>query len=649
MTPSFFVRLAALLFLLAALSATASNRVFYVGGQGDQRFHDVHALSDGTLLIAGTATHLDWLPAQTPRILLPAEGIDSAASGYTGFILHVSSDLGSILRVAHFPAGAVRDVFKLRSTEVPGASTGALYLSGNRASANAGYFLARLNGNFVSRLPDGLDFAYNVRAGGDHAARQPWDVGSDGAVVFALGAPFDTNWAAIEKLNAQGERVVVEHWHAHWHDVGEWDGTPASSYPDAATRPLRYSAVVMKSNRRGSLRSTTQAAFDALSSDANGNAGRKGSFPDDYYHAGPCALQGTGTCPNTGPGYTGYRATSARTQRVGAIAIDRRSNRLYFGYSTQTVLPGGNPDFEPAIVAMEPDGRLRWWDRLYRETAANSPPDQYVDGLAIDYANDRLLVMARAHGNAVDNLWRGNQIALNPGGSGFQNQFTGTNGNIHISWLGGFRLSDGRVTAATYVAEYVEGSTNYGAAHPDPLLDGWPNPNAGWPNVNTTRCGSNAGYGGEIEVGPQGEVAVLCLGRRTLSSRDAHQTMPRPNVAAPLTGTWNQFVRVYAPDLSSLLYSSLITGAWDTATGAGGDNTRLIGLALRADAVLVAGWHQASSPGVAEGQPVPTRQAPAWARTQPIGETALFARLSGERLGGTEAPGATRVFANGFE
>lgn len=643
-------RLLLLLFVvLPALAWAAPNRVFYVGGGGEQRFHDVHTLSDGSLLIAGGADSLDWLPTDVPRVLLPAVGIDSAASGRIGFILQVSSDLSQVLRVAHFPPGTVRDVFKLRSTEIPGAATGALYLSGNRDSANTGYYLARLNGNFVARLPDGFDFVYNVRAGGDHAARQPWDVGGDGAVVHAVGAPFDFNWAAIEKIDAQGQRLTVEHWHAHWHDGGEWDGAPASSYPNASSQPLRYSAIVMKANRRGSLRSTTQADYALRSEDANGNPDRQGRFPDDYYHAGPCALQGSGTCPNTGPGYTGYRATSARTQRVGGIAIDRRSNRLYFGYSTQTVLPGGNPDFEPAIVAMEPDGRLRWWDRLYRETAANSPPDQYVDGLAIDYANDRLLVMARTHGNAVDNFWRGHQIALNAGGSGFQNQFTGTNGNIHISWLGGFRLTDGRVVAATYVAEYVEGSTNYGGAHLDPLLDGWPNPNAGWPNVNTTRCGSNAGYSGEIEVGPEGEVAILCLGRRSLSTRDAHQRMPRPNVPAPLVGSWNQFVRVYAPDLSSLRYSSLLTGQWDTSTGAGGDNTRLIGLALRADGVFVAGWHEASSAGVAEGEPVPTVLGPAWGRSHPVGETALLARLSGERIGSAEAPGVDRVFGNGFE
>ncbi len=640
--------LAAGLALAAAPLAAAPNRVFYAGASGAERFHDVHALSDGTLLVAGGAADLDWLPPGTPRIELPADGIDSASAGRIGFILQLSADLSSVLRVLHFPPGSVRDVFKLRSTEVPGDPTGSIYLSGNRDSANGGYYLARLDGNFVHSLPAALLFAYNVRASGDHASRQPWDVGGDGAVVHAIGRPFDTEWAAIEKIDASGQRVVVEHWHAHWRDAGEWDGTPASSYPDAATQPLRHSAIVMKAQRRGSLRSPSQAEFDLIGSDANGNGGRKGRFPDDYYHAGPCLLQGSGTCPNTGPGYTGYRANSYRTQRVGGIAIDRRSNRLYFGYSTQTVLPGGNPDFEPAIVAMAPDGELLWWDRLYRETNANSPPDQYVDGLAIDYANDRLLVVARTHGNAPDNFWRGDQIALAPGSAGFQQQFTGTNGNIHLSWLGAFRLDDGRVQAATYVAEFVEGSTTYGAPHPDPLLDGWPNPNAGWPDLNTTRCGSNAGYSGEIEVGPEGEVALLCLGRRTLTTRDAHQTMPRPNVPDPLAGSWNQFVRVYAPDLAGLRYSSLLTGAWDTGTGSGGDNTALVGLALRADGVIVAGLHEATA-GIADGEPVPVAEVPAWGEALPQGESALLARLSGERLGGEPAPDPMRIFRDGFE
>lgn len=635
-----------MLLLVCSLPAAAQNLVSYAGDAGRERFNDVHRLSDGTWLVAGQAQSLNWLAPAVPRVALSAAGIDSASAGNLGFILHLAADLGTPLRVLHFPTGSVRDVFKLRSTEVPGQSTGAIYLSGSRdGAAQDGYYLTRLNGNFVNQMPTGLSFVYNVRAGGDHKERQPWDVGGDGAVVHAVGQGFDINWAAIEKIDAQGQRMVVEHWHAHWHANGEWDGTPASSYPNAASAPLQYSAVVMKVNRRGSLRSTTQADFALLQSDANGNPGRQGRFPDDYYHSGPCALSGVNTCPNSGPGYTGYRAQTARTQRVGAIAIDRRDQRLYFGYSTQSTLPGGNPDFEPAIVAMNADGSLLWWDRLYQETTANSSPDQYVDGLAIDYTQNRLVVLARTHGNNTINFWRGNALALSPGSNGFQNQFTGTNGNIHISWLGAFRLSDGRVAAASYLAEFVEGSTNYGAAHPDPLLGGWPNPNAGWPDVNTTRCGADAGYSGEIAVGSAGEVAVLCKGRRTLTTTDAHQQMPRPNQPSPPVGAWNHYVRVYQPDLSGLRYSSLVVGAWNQSTGAGGDNTRLTGLALAPEGVVMAGSHVADASGTALGAPVPTAAVPTWGNATPNNESALIARLRGERLG---AP-SDAVYANGFE
>jgi len=631
--------------LLCTSAAVGNNLVYYAGDGGKQRINDVHALSDGTFLIAGQSEGLDWLPAGLPRTTLPAPGLDSAASGQTAFLLQLAADFATPLRVVQLPTGSARDVFKIRSTEVPGQATGSIFISGSRDGASVnGYYLARLNQNFVNAVPTALSYVYNVSAAGDHKERQPWDVGGDGAVVHAIGEGFQTQWAAIQKLNASGLQTVVEHWHAHWHAAGEWDGTPASSYPNAASAPLLYSAVVMKVNRRGSLRSTTAADYTNLTADANGNSGRQGRFPDDYYHAGPCELSSGSSCPNTGPGYTGYRAQNAKTQRVGSIAIDRRNNRLYFGYSTQSTLPGGNPDFEPAVVAMEANGSLRWWDRLYRETTANSPPDQYVDGLAIDHANDRLVVMARSHGNAVDNLWRGQQIALTPGAAGFVNQFTGTNGNIHISWLGKLRLSDGRVSAVSYVAELVEGSTSFGGAHPDPLLGGWPNPNGGWPNVNTTRCGADSGYSGEIAVGTDGAVAILCKGRRTATTIDALQTMPLPNVANPQPGAWNEFVRVFTPDLSALRYSSLLTGVWDPQTAAGADNTRLVGVALSHDAVYVAGWHTANA-GVALGNPIRTVNAPAWASATPNNQSAIFARLRGTRLG---TP-AENLFEDGFE
>lgn len=48
-----------------------------------------------------------------------------------------------------------------------------------------------------------------------------------------------------------------------------------------------------------------------------------------------------------GPGYTGYRMGANPTQQVGAIVVDRRTNDLYIGFSTQSRLPDGQPNSNP--------------------------------------------------------------------------------------------------------------------------------------------------------------------------------------------------------------------------------------------------------------------------------------------------------------
>ncbi|TVR98614.1 MAG: hypothetical protein EA418_01120 [Wenzhouxiangellaceae bacterium] len=613
-----------LVLAMAGMSVEAwADRVFYLAATGQTEFHDSLELSDGSLLLAGQASNLDWLPAGIPVNELPLSGIQSSASGATGFIIRVSGDLGQILSAVHFPPNSVRSVFRLRTTSLPGTETGALFISGHRDNvANAGYYLARLNHNFIDGLPTAPAWIKNVDTRGDqdngansHKAIQPWDVGSDGRVVYVHGEAFRAGWAAIYRLNPQGQREVVEHWRIHWPvEGGEWRGYPASAAPVA----LEHSAIVMKSRRVGQLRSSTAAQHSNLATDENGNPGRRGSWPDDYYFQTHCELVNPGNCNTNQPGYTGYRVGANDTQRVGAVVVDRRNNHFYFGYSTQSRLPGGNPDFEPAVVAMDASGALKWWARLYRETEQNSPPDQYVDGLAIDYANDRLVVLARTHGNNVINFWDGNQIALNPGGQGFQNRFTGTNGNIHLSWLGSYGLSDGRIYAATYLGEFNEGA-NVGAPHPDPIMGGWPNPNAGWPNLNTTRCRAR------LAIFPNGAVGVACTGRRSATTVNAYQSMPLPGQGL---ANWNQFVRIYKPDLSGLIYSSLLTGHWDPAVEAGMGNTWIASVLPLEDGLLAVGRHEADDQGLPRGAPVPTSAVPVWGSSQPSGHSALIARLS---------------------
>jgi hypothetical protein len=543
----------------------AQNLVTYAGSTGKERFNDVVQLSNGTVLVAGMATDLDWIPASVPKTPLSILTISSASIGNIGFIMQLSNDLTKILQVVHFPQSSVRDVFKIRTTNIPGQPTGDIIVSGNRDVDDYnkdGYYLAKLNNNFVKGVPTGISWVHNVvckprKASGYTGVSafkelQPWDVGSDGKVIFGAGAEYDTEWAEIRRLNANGIPELVENWHAHWANAGatEWDGTPAASYPNKATAPLAYSAIVLKAGRRGSMRSYTAAQYDATMDDGNGNTTRKGTFPDDYYYSGPCPFD----VPASGTGgYTGYKPSDKPTQRLGAIVIDRTTNHFYYGYSTQSVLPSGLPDFEPAIVAMDNTGKLKWWNRLYKETAQNSTPDQYVDNLAIDYKNSQLVIVARCHGNNTDNFWNGNTIKATPTASGFQNQFTGTNGNIHISWLGKLMLDKGTVKHSTYVAEYIEGTTNYGAALTNPNMENWPDFNKGWANVNTTRISS-------VHVDVDGSVTITGQGRRTMTTKNAFQKMPNPK--ATTKGTWNHFVRTYSPDLSRPVYSSLITGKW---------------------------------------------------------------------------------------
>ncbi|HEX5752847.1 MAG TPA: hypothetical protein VFZ09_41975 [Archangium sp.] len=614
------------------IGGTDRTVVTYAGNDGLERFESALVLSDGTVLVAGGATSLDWVPPGVPRTQLSAATIQSVSGANIGFILHLSADLRSILRVVHFPQGSVRNIQRLRATGAPGQPTGDLYLSGIRDVPadvqQEGYFIARLDHNFVTAPPTAVRWTYDVKcpprqASGytgesEYKHLQPWDVGGDGKVVYALGAEYDFKWAALERLTADGKQDLVPEWTAHWTAAGaEFDGL-AADYTGG--EPLVRSAIVMKAGRKGSLRSTTQADFDVRLPDGNGRTDRKGRFPDDYYFTGPCTAA---SCSGTGPGYTGYRLSDKPTQRVGSIAIDRRNNHLYFGYSTQSRLPDGNPDFEPAVVAMEPGGRLRWWSRLYHEQLENngalvktSSPDQYVDHVAIDYAANRLVVLARAHGNNVINFWSGNKVASHPGATSFHHQFTGTSGNIHISWLAKLAQADGTLAAASWVAEYSDGAT-LGTPYAEPLHDGWGSHNAGWPDLNTTRVSA-------LEVDARGAVYLAALGRRTVTTSNAYMKMYKPSQGR---SAWNHFVRVFEPDLKALRYSSLLRGPWDPAVDGGGENVLLEGVFPVRDGVLVTGWHTRDSAGVPLGAPLPVAEVPAWGSSTPAGESAVLAHL----------------------
>jgi Secretion system C-terminal sorting domain len=625
MRTTIFTRLnLAIAFLCAFNFIHAQNRVTYAGGSGNETFHDVTQLSDGTFLVAGSATSLAWVDPSVSRTILSAGGIKNASgTNVYGFIMQLNANLSSVLRLVHFPQGAVEDIKFMKFTSRAGQTTGDMFISGTTKDTkanNGGYFVAKLNNNFVNGTPTALTWERPIWAEGDVQLAHPWDVGSDGKVVYIQGQYNAADWSGLYRMNTSGADEVVEKFTTHWKiGGGEHYGT-ASANPTGGAAGLQYSGVVLKIGNRCSLRSWTTADFNAVIPDENGGT-KKGKMPLDVFYNSPCTPN---VGPTTGGGYTGY---SVNTQTLGAtsITIDRRDNRFYLGMNIKSKLPDGNPDFEPTVMAFDVDGTIKWWSRLYHETTpaganVNSSPDQYVDALAIDYAANTLVVAARSHGNNVENLWEGNTIAANPSASAFQNQFTGTNGNIHLQWLGKLRLTDGQLQRSTYFGEYNEGANNYGTASTDPNMDNFPNPNLGWANLNTTRIPKNT-----IKTTADGSVCVVAVGRRTMTTANAFQKMPLPSTG--LTGSWNHFVRVYKPDFTAPLYSSMVVGQWNTATGVGGDNIALNAVWKTQTGVVVVG--KATSGGNA----MPTANVPTWgSATENGAESAILAYLSATNL-----------------
>lgn len=613
--------------LCLPLFANAQHRAFLAGSGQGETFNCVFQLSNGNLLVGGSAPDLNWLPAGTPVAeLAGTAGLRSKDLANRAFILHLTPDLQTILDVVAFPPGTVTGVTRIKTNGLPGAPTEDLFISGERKNDTAaadGYYIAKLNANFLAASPTYLHWTYNVICQGRNATSvsenktlQPWDVGGDGRVVVGSGTGFSTNWADIKRLDPAGIPEIVPAWRSHKPAKGGEFNKPIWEYhPDSTiTNPLLWSQLPLKAGRLGSLRSATRQEHDSLMADENGNTDRKGLYPDDYYFTGPCVPGGT--CPG-GPGYTGYRVGPNPTQRLGGIAVDRRTGDFYFGYSTQTILPDGLPDFEPVLVAMYFDGTLKWWARLYKQQPSNSTPDQYVDAVGIDYANNMVVVGARCHGNNTVNLWQGNSISANPTARGFQNRFTGNNGNIHISWFGKLELNSGALMHSTYMAEFIEGSTSWGTNYTKPLYRQWPNFNGGNPNVNTTRIA-------EMHVATDGSVCVLGTGRRTFTTANAMQRMPHPRSSG--VGSWNMFCRVYSPDLSEVKFSSTLTGRWDTLSGTGGNNTTLRGLFATDNGVIVTGTHAATGNLMPVASPAP------WGDTTLNGAKALVAQFAIDSL-----------------
>ena len=175
------------------------------------------------------------------------------------------------------------------------------------------------------------------------------------------------------------------------------------------------------------------------------------------------------------------------------------------------------------------------------------------------------------------------------------------------------------------MAEYAEGTGSLGIPHADPNLDNWPDPNTGWPDVNTTRLARN-----NMKVSSIGDVCVLAVGRRTITTLNSYQKMVKP--ANGGLSSWNSFVRVYDSQFHVPKYSSLIVGVWDTLTQAGGGNTEIFGLYKTNRGVVCVGRQIADSSGIPIGNDIPTSNVLPWGNSTPENESAIIVYYQANNL-----------------
>ncbi len=608
----------------------SQNKLTYAGNAGIESFNDVVQLSNGKFIVSGSSENLDWVANTVPRteLTIPTPISNALGGGDYGFILLLDSNLINIEQLVYLPLNAAEDIRFIKLTSAPRTETGDIFVSGNTSDSRAnggGYFLAKLNNNFVNGIPTGLSFVYNNWAEGEVKVNQPWDVDGNGNVTFVQGQSHANDWAVIHRINSSGQRILVNEFRSHWKQDGtEYRGLVAD-YPGNVS-DLNYSGFVLKTSRCD-MRSNTMAEFMQMSNDGNGGQ-KRGKYPYDVFYSAPCNPSAVST---SGPGYTGYRQGGSPVFAGLAIAVDKRNGEWFFGMNAKSTLPDNLPDFEPAVVKFNTNGGLEWWSRLYHEInpagdTMLSTPDQYVDALAIDYSlpinETELIVLARCHGNNVENFWEGNTVNADPTADGFQRQFTGTNGNIHISWIGKLATTDGTLKHSTYVAENNEGYVGGTPFASPSLVEGWPNPNTGWASLNSTR-----GQRSSIKITADGSVLFIGFGRRTITTTTAHQQNLLPGAG---TGSWNQFVRMYSPDLKQVQYSSLITGVWDAA-GVGADNTELMNVVKTRKGLVVVGKHK-STAGVANGNSIPVTNVPSWGNATPNNQSAILAYFEAPEL-----------------
>ncbi|MFP4261345.1 MAG: immunoglobulin domain-containing protein [Opitutales bacterium] len=415
--------------------------MFYVGDTGATRFHGMLELSDGTLVVGGDAADLSWVPEGTPQSALATSAAngssikqDGVDTGATAFILRLSADASQVISVHHFPPNSVHNVKDIKTNTPPGQPTGDLFISGQRAgeAKDSGYFIAKLDGNFVDATPTEMEYVWNLKTGkstSSHGRRQPWDVMSDGRIVAQIGREYGSGWGEIAvypanpgpfDANSLSRPKMTTMPGLRMNRITSDGGAtneifygPESDIPDGYEVMENFMFTkTQATNHPGLLRSYTAEDYHHWEKDENG-FWRKGKYPMDVfwnsYWWKPLHGSDNSGLSST-RGYTGYKLSGTGgtegapyTPRVGAITVDKRNDRIYLGLNWASRLPAtNNPDFEPALIVLDKEGYFQWWARMYKEY--NDDSDEAPEAFTgeVTQVNGNEIVVPELAGETID-------------------------------------------------------------------------------------------------------------------------------------------------------------------------------------------------------------------------------------------------------
>ncbi len=565
----------------------------------------VDALADFTDALAARGVDLE--PAEIP---MPAVLDDQGGDGQP-LLLHLEPRLETIRAayvLAGFASGPIVDLWR-----APGDAPGRpLYIVARygRGAVQQGVALDRAGYAVIGPLdPDALadgpaePSVAVIPAAGDYQDQPPGAALPAGFVAID-GAPDAPARSSARWYTADGRARPLTGLRHHAR------AEPATPYAyGAMPADATASELPLQAGDRCALRTAepdprSAQVYAGLVPDGNGGE-RIGRWPLDAFADALCPApdptpgEGMGPAP-AGP--HGWSTIAGRSVAATGVASDD-SGATYVGFDTAVEL-GPDAHTVATVMALEPTGELRWYQRLRPEAiggiATMAEHDQTVRGIALDRDPARgagVVVMAEGRLDDMLPLW----TAPAGGQPGFQGAPGTPGGRSAAGWLGRLDARDGRLLAATWIYRVT--------ATPTPAAM----------RVGRLRCfideGRAAGVPqpvlldpGALAVGPDGQVAVGGIGVGLSNTPDALQ-----QTTAPFENPSARFVRIYDRGLSALIYATALGPEPADANGRLGLDMTVADMAFTDAGHLLVVGHQRPRDGADDGAMLPTTAVPPWA------------------------------------